>query len=133
MKKIIVLLVLVLSLHANGDYEITWSTIDNGGGASTGGTYSLVGTIAQPDAGEMAGGDYKLAGGFWPRGPLVSCFVDFEHFAQFAMYWLDGPCNAGNDWCYGSDLDSSGDVTITDLNEVAYFWLDYCPVDWPWD
>lgn len=34
MKKIIVLLVLILSFSANADYELTWSTIDGGGGKS---------------------------------------------------------------------------------------------------
>ena len=40
---------------SGGDYEISWSTIDGGGGRSTGGDYALTGTIGQPDAGEMAG------------------------------------------------------------------------------
>ena len=124
---------LIIAAPVLGDYEIRWSTIDGGGGRSSGGDYAVVGTIGQPDAGKMSGGDSSLSGGFWPRGPLVSCFVNFEDFAQFAMYWLDAPCNAGNNWCGGADLDYSGDVTITDLNEVVYFWLDYCPVDWPWE
>ncbi len=128
---LLIMCILLFSLPVFGDYEISWSTIDNGGGASTGGTYSLVGTIGQADAGEMSGGDYELTGGFWSGGPILSCFVDFEHFALFSMFWLDGPCNAGNNFCGGADLDYSGDVTITDLNEVVYFWLDYCPVDWP--
>ena len=115
-----------------GDYEISWSTIDGGGGRSSGGDYALVGTIGQPDAGEMEGDDYKLAGGFWPRGPLLSCFVNFEHFAQFAMYWLDSPCNEGNNWCQGADLDFLGDVGLGDVCELAYWWLAECPSDWPW-
>jgi hypothetical protein len=47
------------------NYSIDWSTIDGGGGRSTGGTYSLTGTIGQPDAGTMSGGRYSLTGGFW--------------------------------------------------------------------
>ncbi len=70
MKKIIVLLVLILSLPAPVDYEISWSTIDGGGGRSSGGQYELVGTIGQPDAAYSAGGNYELLGGFWPGGPL---------------------------------------------------------------
>jgi hypothetical protein len=46
-------------------YSIDWSTIDSGGGASTGGLYSVTGTIGQPDAGQMSGGTYTLQGGFW--------------------------------------------------------------------
>ncbi len=117
---------------SGGDYEISWSTIDGGGGRSIGGDFALVGTIGQPDAGEMSGGDYDLSGGFWPRGPLLSCFVNFEHFAQFALYWLDTPCDEGNNWCYGADLDWSTDVGLSDVRELAYWWLTECPLDWPW-
>ena len=49
-------------------YDLTWSTIDGGGYMfSTGGGYSLGGTVGQPDAGVFAsaGGGYSLAGGFW--------------------------------------------------------------------
>jgi hypothetical protein len=46
-------------------YEITWFTIDGGGGESTGGTYTLGGSIGQPDAGVLTGGGYTLSGGFW--------------------------------------------------------------------
>ena len=117
-----------------GNYEITWSTIDGGGGRSTGADFALVGTIGQPDAGEMSGGDYRVHGGFWPRGPqlLLQCFVNFEHFAAFAMYWLDTPCNEGNNWCEGADLDYYGDVDLEDVKVLAYYWLNECPPDWPW-
>jgi hypothetical protein len=47
-------------------YSIDWFTIDGGGGTSTGGVYSVTGTIGQPDAGGlMSGGNYTLQGGFW--------------------------------------------------------------------
>jgi hypothetical protein len=47
-------------------YAITWSTIDGGGGTSTGGVYSVSGTIGQPDAGAtMTNGQYSVTGGFW--------------------------------------------------------------------
>lgn len=46
-------------------YNIDWYTIDGGGGTSSGGGYTLSGTIGQPDAGMLAGGSYTLAGGFW--------------------------------------------------------------------
>ena len=46
-------------------YSIDWATIDGGGGTSTGGVYSVSGTIGQPDAGTMSGGNYALVGGFW--------------------------------------------------------------------
>ena len=46
-------------------YLLNWYTVDGGGGTSTGGVYSLSGTIGQADAGVMSGGIYTLAGGFW--------------------------------------------------------------------
>jgi hypothetical protein len=47
-------------------YDLTWNTIDGGGGASAGGGYILGGSIGQPDAGPaMNGSGYSLAGGFW--------------------------------------------------------------------
>ena len=55
--------------QSNGGYALSWWTVDGGGGALGGtgaaGTYTLAGTIAQPDAGRLAGGGYSLAGGFW--------------------------------------------------------------------
>ena len=47
-------------------YSIDWFTIDGGGGTSTGGVYSVTGTIGQPDAGgPMTNGSYSVTGGFW--------------------------------------------------------------------
>lgn len=47
------------------NYSIDWFSIDGGGGTSTGGVYSVSGTIGQPDAGMLSGGTYSLVGGFW--------------------------------------------------------------------
>ena len=128
MKKIIVLLVLILSLPAPADYEISWSTIDGGGGRSSGGDYVLTATIGQPDAAWSSGGNYELLGGFWPGGPL--CFVDFESFARFAEHWLDELCDADNNWCGGADLNQEDGVNLTDLGMFVEEWLCYCPPVW---
>src|SRR5688500_16202566 len=45
--------------------SVDWSTIDGGGGTSTAATFSVSGTIGQPDAGRMSGGNFTLEGGFW--------------------------------------------------------------------
>ena len=58
----------VASASALAGYTLDWWTADGGGGASTGGSYSLGGTIGQPDAGTSIGGTYALAGGFWGGG-----------------------------------------------------------------
>jgi hypothetical protein len=52
-------------LCAQAQYALDWWTIDGGGGQSTGGAYSVSGTIGQPDAGRMSGGSFTLEGGFW--------------------------------------------------------------------
>lgn len=46
-------------------YSIDWHKVAGGGGTSTGGVYSVSGTIGQPDAGLLSGGNYSLDGGFW--------------------------------------------------------------------
>jgi hypothetical protein len=73
-------LVLLLASGVHAQYSIDWHTIDGGGGTSTGAVYELSGTIGQPDAGLLSGGNYSLTGGFWsllsvvqtPGAPLLS-------------------------------------------------------------
>ena len=62
-----ILVLAAFSLRVSAQtYSIDWYKIAGGGGTSTGGTYSLSGTIGQPDAsGAMTGGSYSLTGGFW--------------------------------------------------------------------
>jgi hypothetical protein len=48
-------------------YEIGWSTIDGGGGIIQGSSYTLSGSVGQPDASRpLTGPTYTLTGGFWP-------------------------------------------------------------------
>jgi hypothetical protein len=60
---------IALAQFSGGDFEITRSTLDNGGGVSTGGEFSLTGTIGQADASSRpsSGGGFSLAGGFWAK------------------------------------------------------------------
>ena len=73
-RKIVVLPLLLLLLLAastlagaqtGGNFDLSWATVDGGGGSSSGGDFALSGTIGQPDAGTLAGGPYTLRGGFW--------------------------------------------------------------------
>jgi hypothetical protein len=53
-------------------YDLSWWTVDSGGYTfSTGGNYTLGGTIGQPDAGTLTGGGYTLGGGFWGGGAVA--------------------------------------------------------------
>ena len=73
------LLLATVSARAQ-NYAIDWFTIDGGGGKSTGGVFSVSGTIGQPDAGKMSGGNFSVDGGFWgivaavqtPGAPLLT-------------------------------------------------------------
>jgi len=51
--------------NVTASYDLSWYTVDAGGGTSSNGTYTLDGTIGQPDAGTMSNGSYSLIGGFW--------------------------------------------------------------------
>ena len=47
-------------------YDVSWHTLDAGGGVSTGGVFEVIGTIGQHDAGPVLAGDgFELLGGFW--------------------------------------------------------------------
>lgn len=61
----ILLGVLLAGLSVQAQYSIDWYKVAGGGGTSTGGVYSVSGTIGQADAGTMSGGNYSLTGGFW--------------------------------------------------------------------
>jgi hypothetical protein len=80
-------------------YSIDWFTIDGGGGTSTGGVYSVSGTIGQPDAGTLSGGSYSLVGGFWGGVVLVqqagapTLFVNNLQNGSVKINWL--PNTAG--------------------------------------
>ncbi len=55
---------------AQGQYDVSWHTVDGGGAMwSAGGAYQVGGTIGQADAGSnsngMSGGAYTVVGGFW--------------------------------------------------------------------
>ena len=55
----------VAQAQSGGTFDLSWSTVDGGGGESSGGNYTLMGTIGQHDAGVQVGEGYTLAGGFW--------------------------------------------------------------------
>jgi len=56
---------LVTAIPVAAAFEITQSVVGSGGGAATGGSYSVLGTIGQPAIGYVAGSSYELGGGFW--------------------------------------------------------------------
>ena len=74
-------------------YSIDWYKVSGGGGTSTGGVYSVSGTIGQHDAGgAMNGGSYSVTGGFWslyavqtPGAPVLNIKLTTTNTAM--VYW----------------------------------------------
>lgn len=66
------LLVAGVAWASTASYDLTWWTVDGGGGVLTGGGYTLSGTAGQPDAGVLVGGTYTLGGGLWRGGAVAS-------------------------------------------------------------
>jgi hypothetical protein len=80
---LVALLVAVCSAYAQ-NFALDWWTLDGGGGTSTGGVYTVSGTVGQPDAGTMSAptSDVGVTGGFWalyavqtPGAPLLTIFL----------------------------------------------------------
>ena len=98
-------------------YTIDWSTVDGGGGSSTGGVYAVSGTIGQPDAGASSGGNYTLVGGFWsivaavqtPGAPLLSIA---KTTTNTVAVWWPSPST-------GYVLQQNADLSTTSWSNVA--------------
>ena len=94
-------------------FAINWYTIDGGGGTSTGGAFTLSGTIGQPDASvtPMTGGAFTLTGGFWAGAgtpPVPGCTADVNN---------DGVVD-GNDFVAFINSFSVGDVSVDPIADV---------------
>ena len=78
---VILISAITFAQSSSEDFEITKSTIDNGGGTSSGGDFSLTGTIGQSDANPQisTGGGFLLAGGFWAKAHDVIFKNSFEN------------------------------------------------------
>ncbi len=102
------------------DFDLSWHTIDGGGGTSSGADFVLAGTIGQPDAGALIGGDFELVGGFWPGAFIdAACFGDLTGDGEVGLSDLTivlanfgTPSGALPE---DGDLDGNGTVDLSDL------------------
>ncbi|MDM8568468.1 Calx-beta domain-containing protein, partial [Thiotrichales bacterium HSG1] len=80
---ILVILLGWLIKPAFAAYDLSWNTVDGGGERSTGGTYTLEGTVGQHDANtsSITGGNYRLQGGFWQavEHNLIINEIDYDN------------------------------------------------------
>ncbi len=67
--------------QSGGTYDLTWNSVDSGGGPVSGGAYTLDGTIGQADAGSLSGGGYTLNGGYW----IAAASVEFDHWVYLPV------------------------------------------------
>ncbi len=121
--------------HAAGagdDFDLSWHTVDGGGGTSSGGDFVLRGTIGQPDAGDLSGGDFPLRGGFWQPAAAGDpgcgdCPTDVDGSGDTGAFDLAnllgswGPCNPG-DPCECLDADGDGLIGAFDLAVLLGAW-----------
>lgn len=56
--------------------DLSWHSIDGGGGVSASGSLSLIGVIGQPESGLSAGGTQVLVGGLWASDQTSHLFSD---------------------------------------------------------
>jgi hypothetical protein len=105
-------------------FEVSWWTIDGGGGVSSGGVYSVSGTIGQPDAGSaMTGGTFSVSGGFWVgTGSTPPCLADFDGdgFVDFFDFDAYVACFEGTVCPPGKTADFDGDGFVDFFDFDAY-------------
>jgi hypothetical protein len=112
------------------DVDLSWRSIDGGGGSSSAGPFELDGTIGQPDAGFMTGGSFELSGGFHSglSEPAVGVCGDFDfhgdvELSELAVFLqcFGGASNPMAPTCpAGTDADCDGDGDV-DLGDFAVF------------
>jgi len=104
-------------------FDLSWHTVDGGGVMrSTGGDFELSGTIGQPDAGAMSGGNFTLTGGFWFELIASDCnedgvvnLIDYDTFQTCITGPGGGPLLPG---CSCYDFDGDGAITLEDFATV---------------
>ncbi len=104
--------------QSGGPYDLSWSTVDSGGGKSSSATYDVHGTVGQGDAGDLSGDTFSIRGGFWQAagGGGASC-TDAPDCNDANACTYDG-CEAGT--CsntprpYG-DIDGNGTLNLFDI------------------
>src|SRR5690349_2033027 len=112
------------------NYDLSWNSIDGGGGTSVGGSFILEGSIGQPDAASMSGGTFSLEGGFWPGRviPVHTCPADISN-PHDGMVNTDDLVYLITHWSAAggpADINHDNVVNIDDLVTLITSW-GMCP------
>jgi hypothetical protein len=101
------------NLHAQ--YTLDWSKF-SGGGAVSGGGYTLDGTVGQSDAGNLSGGGYALDGGFWAGAISAPTLFITGAGAEAVLSWTgSGFVVQSSEEAKGSWVDVSPGITTDGL------------------
>ena len=118
----VILLIFLAAMAPSGSsFDISWYSIDGGGGLSIGGPFDLHGVIGQPDAGpEMFGGTFLLRGGYLAAPSVAACpsdvvvdgVVDVLDLIDLLAGWgTNAP-----------DINGDGITDVLDLIELLAAW-----------
>jgi len=127
-----VIAAILLPAAASAQFDLPWYTLDGGGAMfTTGGVYTLSGTIGQPDAGPvMTGGTYRLSGGFWPGATGGGCLGDLDGDGAVGLgdltILLSNFGTVGGVDPDDGDLDNDDDVDLTDLTLMLSIFGTFC-------
>jgi hypothetical protein len=103
--------------QSGGNFNLSWSTVDGGGAASAGGTFALVGTAGQPDAGVVSSVEWSLSGGFWGGDRAVVGVFPTPGAGPLAFrLWPAAPNPLSGRTTLAVDLPGDGPVTVQIFN-----------------
>lgn len=107
-------------------YSVPRQSVDGGGGMyAVGGPYELSGTIGQPDAGVLSGGEYQVVGALW--FPVLPGDVGEDGIIGLSDYGAFHSCVEGPNGgalpapCRVFDVDESGTVDLADFGVIQRF------------
>ena len=127
---VILSLLLAASRLSAQSYSIDWFTIDGGGGTSTGGVYSVSGSIGQPDANAqpLIGGNFSVVGGFWslfsvvqtPGTPLLTIRLTSTNTAMVSWPSPSTGFNLQQNTNLGTPIWSAPPEIVTDNGTIKF-------------
>jgi len=125
---VIIVIALAAASSRGPTYDIARSSIDGGGGLSSGGEFDLRGVIGQPEAGPtLTGGTFALTGGVIAAPTMQACpadiigdgVVNVTDLLNLLAAWGPNPGHA-------ADINGDGSVNVTDLLALLAAW-GMCP------
>jgi hypothetical protein len=102
-------------------FDLTWHTVDAGGGTSSGGEFACSATVGQPDAGTFSGTGFTLLGGFWAGVALGTecvgdCLGDGEVTIDDLLRMVNIALGtAAIEECPAGDANGDGMITIDEI------------------